>query len=199
MVRWPSEWKLFGRTFTGCQLFFNILQNGIWKIRWILTLAPFERESKDSAVFRALRRLPSTFPGLKCLEIKEALKSLHTGYLFIVLLALIKKLFREGVSLPKSSLLVIFSLPLLSFPWLAVDFPWSWFVWLISPLHSSIFPPLRKKEDRLRWKTKESMVQLWPCKLSWKQNLKTCFNYLLIFVSRFLPAFLPGLSAIKEQ
>ena len=30
-------------------------------------------------------------------------------------------------------------------------------------------------------------------------NLKTCFNYLLIFVSRFLPAFLLGLSAIKEQ
>ena len=82
------QMKLFGRSFTGCQLFFSILQNGIWKICCILTLAPFESESKDGAVFRALRHLPSTFPGLKSLEIKGAFKSFHAGYLFMVLLAL---------------------------------------------------------------------------------------------------------------
>ena len=68
-----------------------------WNLQNLLNFdfGPFESESKDGAAFRALRRLPSTFPGLKSLEIEEAFKSFHAGYLFMVLLAL--KITWEGV------------------------------------------------------------------------------------------------------
>lgn len=35
---WPFKWILFKSTFTLCNMFFSVLQNGIWKFCQILTL-----------------------------------------------------------------------------------------------------------------------------------------------------------------
>ena len=75
-IQMKAFWSYFQRVSAVFQHFTK------WNLQNLLNFdfGPFESESKDGAVFRALRRLPSTFPGLKCLEIKEALKILHTGY-----------------------------------------------------------------------------------------------------------------------